>query len=724
MAYVLGEQYKQRVDRALGVVEGMPSQGGIFKIPTRFETLPQTPENPIRLAAYPRDLEWKKGQTAQISIYTHSGTAYGPVIQNSVGVTATALNVSHDLGLINPASTTPDAGPTPTMTWCIVGRRGGVDVLIEGPDQPQVGLATITPNVLGDSWAKGDSRTVINTATGGTMTVISALDAHTKLDFTNGLVYATSVNPTNTQQTAHVVIGPPAVPLHMATYTQSQWPRGQSKTLTVPPAAGRTFSVQVQVTNDFYDNVDAADAGKVAIGRFGTSFSVISAPPASSITPGTLVTPIAQNEKWDVGSIRSVRISGTTTQVDVVNPFEELTTLDARRGVLFAKSQRNPTGGNGTANVLISPAPKELFEARFSQENVGEEWPRGQTKQLVVPAGGGRPAELIVPVVNRFFESFAPGTAAMAIGKIDGEFCVLTKPQEDGSQITPGTLVTPIANGEQWEKGSVRSVYITGTTTQVDVVNPFDELTHLEGREGLLFAESSRDPLGGEGTANVLISPAPKELFEAYSSSSVEWQKGQQKTLMVPPGDGRVSATPVTVTNTFFDTFSITAQQPVAIGKVGSSFHLLTSVGSQDVKMVDRTDDQQWLHGSQRQVRVHGTTQTLDAINLAGDYEAWDAKREAQGPHMLAVRGGGLGASGGTQWYVVAPPPQTFRTGTFSGQWSKGSNKDVTLLAESGPTGTVSVTNKFAAVGSSSSETKSCAISKAGGSWFLVAAEC
>lgn len=41
MAYVLGEQYKQRVDHALRVVEGMPSQGGVFKIPTRFETLQQ-----------------------------------------------------------------------------------------------------------------------------------------------------------------------------------------------------------------------------------------------------------------------------------------------------------------------------------------------------------------------------------------------------------------------------------------------------------------------------------------------------------------------------------------------------------------------------------------------------------------------------------------------------------------------------------------------------------
>jgi hypothetical protein len=39
MAYILSEPYKQRVDHALSVVEGMPSQGGVTRIPTRFETL-------------------------------------------------------------------------------------------------------------------------------------------------------------------------------------------------------------------------------------------------------------------------------------------------------------------------------------------------------------------------------------------------------------------------------------------------------------------------------------------------------------------------------------------------------------------------------------------------------------------------------------------------------------------------------------------------------------
>ena len=40
-SYILSEPYKQRVDHALSVVEGQPSQGNVTTIPTRFETLPQ-----------------------------------------------------------------------------------------------------------------------------------------------------------------------------------------------------------------------------------------------------------------------------------------------------------------------------------------------------------------------------------------------------------------------------------------------------------------------------------------------------------------------------------------------------------------------------------------------------------------------------------------------------------------------------------------------------------
>lgn len=538
-SYILSEPYKQRVDHALSVVEGQPSQGNVTTIPTRFETLPHQPaSNPLQLAAYARDLAWKKGQTAEVTLYTQSESSYGPAMEtlsdgSQIPRTVSVTNVANDFGVPNLYGTSEDVGPTPTMTWCIVGKPKGADqyVAIEGPVAP-VRLATITTNQIGNQWAKGTAKTVEITATGQTVEVYSVLDAHTKLDFPNGLVYTKSVDPNDPTRTANVVISPPAIPLHEARFSEGnideEWPRGDTKQLLVTRADGE--EVQVPVENTFFDAFKPGTAA-LAIGRFGTTFSVITGPQGSGeVTPGTLVSPIAPNEQWDAGSIRPVRITGTTTEVDVVNVFEELTPLDGHRGVLFAKSEKDPLGGEGTANILIAPAPKELFEARFSQGNVDEEWATGQTKDLIVPAGDGRSEDIIVPVANRFFDTFKPGTAALAIGKIDGGFCVLTNNNRSG-----------------------------------------------------------------------------------------------------------------------------------------------------DVLLANRTDENEWPRGSERDVQVHGESRTISAINLTGDYEAWDAKDQQQGPNLLAVRGSGLGAAGGTQWYVVAPPPKMFDLGTWDGEWESGSEKQFYL---------------------------------------------
>lgn len=52
MAYVLGEQYKQRVDNAIRVVEGLPAGATITRIPTRFETLHQPGEKTFRICTF------------------------------------------------------------------------------------------------------------------------------------------------------------------------------------------------------------------------------------------------------------------------------------------------------------------------------------------------------------------------------------------------------------------------------------------------------------------------------------------------------------------------------------------------------------------------------------------------------------------------------------------------------------------------------------------------
>ena len=51
-SYILSEPYKQRVDHALSVVEGQPSQGNVTTIPTRFETLPQPASKTFRVCTF------------------------------------------------------------------------------------------------------------------------------------------------------------------------------------------------------------------------------------------------------------------------------------------------------------------------------------------------------------------------------------------------------------------------------------------------------------------------------------------------------------------------------------------------------------------------------------------------------------------------------------------------------------------------------------------------
>jgi hypothetical protein len=647
-AYILSEPYKKRVDAALATVEGMPSQQKTTLIPTRFETLQQPgASNTLRLAAYPRDVEWKKGSTVEVTLYTQSGSGYGPAMEtlsdgSKTPKTVSVTNVSNDFGVHNQYGTGEDVGPTPTMTWCVIGKPAAADqyVAIEGPYVP-VQLATISAEQMGQSWAKGSAKTVEITATGQTVEVYSVLDAHTKLDFPNGLVFTKSVDPTDPTKTANVVISPPAIPLHEARFSEGnideEWERGATKQLLVTREDGE--EVEVEVENKFFDTFSPGTAS-LAIGRFGTTFSVITGPASGEVTPGTLVTPIAPGETWDAGSLRSIQVTGTTNQVDVLNPFDELTELEGHKGVLFAKSSKDPLGGEGTTNILISPAPRELWEARFSDGN-DDDWPTGEEKELLVPAGDGRDGDLLVTVKNKFFDTFTPGTASMAIGRIDDEFCVLTNPSP-GGEVTPGTLVTPIAPGETWQAGSLRSIQVTGTTNQVDVLNPFDDLTHLEGHEGVLFAKSSKDPLGGEGTTNILISPAPKELWEARFSdgNDEDWPRGESKELLVPPSDGRDGDVLVTVKNKFFDTFS-PGTAAMAIGRVGDEFCVLTGKPESVFRVGTFTGS--WSINTSKTVTLRGSTDTKSALNLFAGITSTSTQTK-----NCAI------AKDGTAWYLIA----------------------------------------------------------------------
>jgi hypothetical protein len=65
-------------------------------------------------------------------------------------------------------------------------------------------------------------------------------------------------------------------------------------------------------------------------------------------------------------------------------------------------------------------------------------------------------------------------------------------------------------------------------------------------------------------------------------------------------------------------------------------------------------------------------------------------------------------------------PGKVFRVCTFTGAWSKTSNKTVTLRNQ---TATLVATNLFADIVTATSS-RTCAVAKDGTAWYLIAAEC
>lgn len=86
-------------------------------------------------------------------------------------------------------------------------------------------------------------------------------------------------------------------------------------------------------------------------------------------------------------------------------------------------------------------------------------------------------------------------------------------------------------------------------------------------------------------------------------------------------------------------------------------------------------------------------------------------------PYRIPTR---LEGDGGVAANTTA---KAFRVCTFTGAWSKNSDKNVTFKYQTTTPNTVVATNLFAAIGATSSA-RNCAIAREGTAWFLVAAEC
>lgn len=66
---------------------------------------------------------------------------------------------------------------------------------------------------------------------------------------------------------------------------------------------------------------------------------------------------------------------------------------------------------------------------------------------------------------------------------------------------------------------------------------------------------------------------------------------------------------------------------------------------------------------------------------------------------------------------------KVFRICTFTGAWSKNTDKTVTFRGVTATPNTALATNLFASIGTAASS-RNCAIAREGTAWYLIAAEC
>ena len=530
---------------------------------------------------------------------------------------------------------------------------------------------------------------------------------------------------------ANVVVDGPQAGTFVAAYPTAggEWGTGQTRTVAYYYRNSTTGAYQPTGLTATAVNVGSPYRPLTAGGDSGPTptmaWCVVATAPdgglvaveaqAAPETQWGTINPAAIGEPWQRTSSRMVTLPGTGEAVEVVSAFDYYSPLDLPFGLVYTKAA-SPNGGGATANVVIGPSPVPLHSVRYDS---GGEWKSGETRTLNVLPSAGITQQRSVVVTNPYYDSITPGDKPLAIGKVGTAYHVLTAPEQAGVNLGQrtefGDKDTP------WNRTSLRTVRLTGTTSVVQVYSLFDTYTNLDTPFGLAFTKA-KDPLGGDGTAYVAITP-PVPMHSASTTQYGSWARNEQRVMTVPPSQGITQTRTVNVSNPYFDSVQVDSN-PMAIGKFGTAFHLITAPSQPGVTFANRSESGQWEKGSQRAVRVFGSTATANAYNFVGHYESFDGRGTGGLPGLSLAKGPELSGGAGTAFYVISPSPITFRTGTFSGQWAKGSSKSITL--SSSPTGTITVINNLGAVGSTAggSGTKNCSMSKEGSQWYLVAAEC
>lgn len=648
--YLIGDGFRDRIERTITRVDGIADGPAATQIPTRLQDASQSPGDTPRLAAYARTAVWAKGKTMAVTFYTHSGTAFGLSSSGTAG-TATALNVSGEFLVLPNGDANEAIGPTPTMTWCIIGKsKGGANVALEG-QQPPIRLAAYsisdgqwqkgtsrqvafydvvngsilfsgvtatagnvsqtfypmstassgtavgpTPTmawvVLSESpsghllaveaendpvvrlattqspgqWQRGSLRTVLVTGSTRSEDVYSNFDYYSELDLPQGLVYAkTPYAPAG--GTANVVIGPPPVPMHNAVYTATaEWQRGETRVVSIPPSDGVTHTRIIEAVNVYFEKIKG-DGTKLAIGKFGTAFHVISTEAdGAGVKTAQRADFGDKDTPWNLGSRRNVTIVGTTQTEEVVSVFDTYSHLDMRKGLAVAKA-KDPEDPSSTAYVVISPAPRPLHLATTSATG---KWEKDQERVLTVPAGDGRPSSLTINVTNKFFDEIKLDGKPVAIGKFGDQYYALSGGGENRVEMAHRTDSGP------WQRASLRNVRIHGTTTEVGAYNAVGHFEDFDGRgsaglPGLGLIKGLDASGAGGATTYYVISPPPARF--ATSQFTGAWSIGTDKTLQASAGIGGTAQ--VSVTNLFFDVPQASASVECAIAKKEDQWYLV-----------------------------------------------------------------------------------------------------------------------------------------------------
>jgi hypothetical protein len=272
--FLISESLHRDIKQTIARVDGMPDGPGATKIPTRFETIQQSSPQPIRLAAYPRTVSWNQGSTAQVSFYTHTGTAYG-LVSTAADGTATALNVCGDFITLPNGDPSEKVGPTPTMTWCIVSKsRGGANVAVEGP-QANTTLADRSGTGV---WNKGSKRSVKFQGTTTEVQAYNLVGDYEDFDGRSsggmpGLALAKGKDLGGANGTAWYVISPPAIMFRTGTFT-GRWTKGQTKSITLSSSPTGTISV---INNFGAVGTTASGSRNCAMSKEGTEWYLIAA---------------------------------------------------------------------------------------------------------------------------------------------------------------------------------------------------------------------------------------------------------------------------------------------------------------------------------------------------------------------------------------------------------------------------------------------------------------